>query len=44
MEEYYNVLNVLKNSKKYWDKPPLDYGPDNPEVKTLLCLRLAEGY
>lgn len=31
MEEYYNVLNVLKNSKKYWDKPPLDYGPDNPE-------------
>lgn len=33
MEDYYNVLNALRNSKKYWDKPPLEYGPNNPEVR-----------
>ncbi|XP_042214557.1 uncharacterized protein LOC121861075 [Homarus americanus] len=28
-----NVLNALKNSEKlkHWDKPPRDFGPDNPE-------------
>lgn len=28
------VLSALKNSKKlqHWDKPPKDFGPDNPEV------------
>ncbi|XP_063607314.1 caldesmon-like [Penaeus indicus] len=28
-----NVLNALQNSSrlKHWDKPPRDYGPDNPE-------------
>lgn len=33
MEEYFNVINALKNSKRlrHWDKPPEDYGPNNPE-------------
>lgn len=33
MEEYFNVINALKNSKRlrHWDKPPEDYGPSNPE-------------
>lgn len=28
------ILSALKNSKKlqHWDKPPRDFGPDNPEV------------
>ncbi|XP_045128492.1 nucleoporin Gle1-like [Portunus trituberculatus] len=33
MEDYFNVINALKNSKRlrHWDKPPEDYGPSNPE-------------
>lgn len=28
-----NILNALRNSKrlKHWDKPPKDFGPENPE-------------
>lgn len=37
MEEYLNVINALKNSNrlKHWDKPPKDFGPNNPEVRML---------
>ncbi|KAG0726775.1 Nucleoporin GLE1 [Chionoecetes opilio] len=33
MENCVNVINALKNSNKlrHWDKPPEDYGPNNPE-------------